>query len=495
MILAHSFRCALLGGAALLLGAAGQADAASASPSPTPTPTSTLTANACHALTALDISAEIGTPVRILSAQMEGGHCQVEGYANPQITFRLKLPDANWNGKFLEIGNGGMAGSLPANTDAAGSHDPLAAGYAVIVTDGGHRSSPLDATWADHNLPALIDYSFRAVHIAGAVGKALVRHAYGRGPRLAYFVGCSDGGREALMLAQHFPRDFNGIVAGAPSMRMANIYLNLYWMGTHVGDRRPGGPLGPASLILLHKAALDQCAPVSGVSHGNLVHPERCTMDLRPLACKPGGSPGDCLNAADLADARAAYDGPRRADGSVIAPPSAMPGSEAQWGMMAIPAFAAYPFDVYSHIGFGPSPAPGWKGDDLDLDAYPASMAGVETLWSATNPDLRAFRENGGKLLSYMGLADPVGGVMDTIDYYRTVRKLMDGQASTIAFYRLFMIPGMAHCSSGSGAYKIDYLGDLDRWVDQSQPPVRLRGTHPADGDGPAFQDDIAPFE
>lgn len=489
MIAGFPFKHLLLGGCAAILGLCAAAGPALAAPSSLEG--AVLTGSACAALAGADISAEAGTPVQILSARIEGSVCRVEGYANPQVSFRLTLPVENWNGKFLEIGNGGMAGSFPDSARAAGTGDPVAAGYAVIVTDGGHRSSGFDAKWADGNLPALIDYSFRAVHVAGLIGKSLVSRAYGRPARLAYFAGCSDGGREALKLAQQFPTDFDGIIAGAPSMRMAHIYLNLWWMSRHVGAARAKGPLSASKLVLLNKAALAQCASVSGISHGNLVHPERCTVDLKPLACAPGVASDTCLSTDELADARAAYDGPRRADGSAVAPASAMPGSELQWAMMAIPAFASYPLDVYRHIAFGPPPARGWKDGELDLDAYPASMNGVETLWSATNPDLRAFRDNGGKLLSYMGLNDPVGGVMDTLDYYRTTRTLMGGQADTNAFYRLFMVPGMAHCSGGAGAYDIDYLAALDRWVDQKQAPARLHGVHPAGEGSPYFEEAI----
>jgi feruloyl esterase len=492
-MLFRSFKRLLLNGAAATLGLAGLSTAAGADAAPGNTPA--LSAASCAALTGFDFSAEIGVPVQILSAELLGGACRVEGYVNPQISIRLILPASGWNGKMLEIGNGGMAGSFPITMEAAGSGDPIAGGYAVIMTDGGHKSSMLDARWADHNLSALIDYSFRAVHMGSLLGKALVAHAYGRPAQLAYFAGCSDGGREAIMLAQRFPTDFNGIIAGAPSMRMANIYLNLYWMGRHVGARRPGGPMSVATLRLLHTAALKQCSEISGLSHGNLLHPERCTMDLRPLACAPGASGPACLTSTELADASAVYEGPRRSDGSAVGPPSAMPGSELQWVMMANAAFADYPFDVYRHIAFGAPPAPGWKGNEPDLDLYPASMATVEALWSPTNPDLRAFSDNGGKILSYMGLNDPVGGVMDTIDYYRTVRHLMGGPDRTSSFYRLFTIPGMAHCTGGPGAFRIDYLQALDGWVDRGEAPTSLHGEHPEDPGSGAFQEWIKPFE
>lgn len=462
--------------------------------SPPPAPSPELSREMCRALIGQDISEDVGTPVHVISAEIKAATCVVEGVGNPQIRFRLVLPTHNWNGKFLEIGNAAMAGYVSSDYSVAGSANPVARGYAVITTDGGHSSSPVDAKWAENNLAGLIDYSFRAVHMGGRIGKALIRKAYGRPAKLAFFAGCSAGGREALKLAQDFPDDFDGIIAGAPSMRMSNIYLNLYWMGRHVGAAREGGAFRVEALRLLHANAIKQCASVSGLSHGNLVRPERCTVAVDHLACTAGASPSRCLTTREIADAKAVYRGPERRDGSRAAPASALPGSELEWGFMASPMIARYPMDVYRYIAFGAPPAPGWNGDQPDLETYPAAMMSIESLWSATNPDLRAFKARGGKLISYMGWNDPVGGVNDTIDYYRTTRRTMGGKAQTSDFYRLFMVPGMGHCTGGSGAHQIDYLSYLERWVEEDSPPATLRGTHPAaDGQG-SFEEEIPPF-
>ncbi len=480
---------------AVVLSSSSASYGASTASAPAASPAAQLSAETCLGLTRRDVSGDVGTSVQISSAKIDGDTCVVEGIANPQIHFRLILPTRNWNGKILEIGNAAMAGYVPRDFSVSGAANPVASGYAVIVTDGGHSANPLEAKWADQNLPALIDYSFRAVHIGALTGKALVKQAYGLPARLAYFAGCSNGGREALKLAQDFPADFDGIIAGAPSMRMANIYLNLYWMGKNIGAARQGGAFRPEALKLLHANAVKLCSKVSGLSHGNLVHPERCTVTIDHLACSADTSQTNCLTAQEVADAKAAYRGPERRDGSLVAPASALPGSELEWGVMAFPPMARYPLDVYRYIAFGAPPSPGWNGDQPDLETYPAAMMSTESLWSATNPDLRAFKARGGKLLSYMGWNDAVGGVHDTVDYYRTTRRTMGGPAQTSDFYRLFMVPGMGHCTGGSGAYQINYLSYLERWIEEGKPPASLRGKHPAAAGQEAFEEAIPPFK
>ena len=459
---------------------------------------SELTDPGCGALTRADFTRVEDAPGIVLTAVVVAGagelprYCEITGRVWHKVQFRVRLPMAGWNGKLVVLGTGGQAGALPADDPAspvspAGS--AMRQGFATATHNGGHLSGETDAQWSYQDEPALLDYGFRAPHVAGLMARAVVQQAYGRAARRVYFSGCSNGGREALQMAQRYPFDYDGIVAGAPSMRWSELFAHLYWFTNRVGGSRPR--LDADALALLHRYVLARCDRIDGKPDGILDDPRRCRVNLAPITCRPGAS-AECLTPDQASAAREIYDGPRDPAGRRVAYSGAMPGSELVWS--AFPGIGSYPLSVFRYQSFMPAAGPTFVPDEARLSDYVRRSGGSDAVLSATDPDLRRFRDNGGKLLSYMGWNDPIGGIRETIDYHATVERVMGGRAATRDFYRLFMVPGMNHCSGGDGAYQINWLRALDAWVDGHKAPDIVSGYHP-DADGrPAFTSTVSPL-
>lgn len=457
-----------------------------------------VTGGQCEALTRADFSQLQDAPAKITAAKSVDGagdlpsYCEVTGYVWRNVQFRVRLPMTGWNGKLVVFGTGGQAGDfLPDDpkSPVSSSGSALRQGFATATHNGGHVSSQTDALWAYENEPALLDYGFRAPHVAGLVARAVVRQAYGQAAKRAYFSGCSNGGREALQMAQSYPYDYDGIVAGAPSMRWSELFLHLYWFTNRLYGAN--AVLNTDALQLLHRNVLAQCDQADGKLDGILDDPRKCQVDLAPITCKPGAA-ANCLTPAQAKAAREVYDGPRDPAGQRVAYSSAMPGSELVWDDFA--GIESYPPSVLRYQSFMPAAGGGLVPDESSLADYARRSGGSDAIISANNPDIRRFRDNGGKLLSYMGWNDPLGGVRETIDYYSTVERVMGGRKATQDFYRLFMVPGMNHCSGGDGASQIDWLAVLDAWVDGHKAPDTITGYHP-DADGkPTFSRTVSPL-
>lgn len=209
-------------------------------------------------------------------------------------------PVSGWNGKFEQVGNGSLAGTIPLFAMA----EPLLRGFATAGTDDGHTGAPTDGSWAIGHPEKVIDFGYRAVHETSVQAKAILRGFYGKDPAESYFVGCSDGGREALMEAQRFPADFHGIVAGAP----ANSWTHLVFRGEQ--NQRAmvdtASYIPPGKLAVLQAAALAQCDALDGVKDGLIQNPRACRFDPAVVLCKDADSP-ECLTAAQVEAAKKIY--------------------------------------------------------------------------------------------------------------------------------------------------------------------------------------------
>jgi feruloyl esterase len=489
-------------------------------------PPAALTDAQCEALVQADFSQVEDAPAKVITAKLVAGagdlpgYCEVIGYAWRAVQFRVRMPVTGWNGKLAVFGTGGQAGDFMPDdpkSPVSWSGSALRQGFATAAHNGGHLSSPTDAQWAYQNESAMLDYGFRAPHVAGLAARAVVLRTYGQAARHVYFSGCSNGGREALQMAQRYPYDYDGIIAGAPSMRWSDLFPNLYWFANRMYGSN--AVLDGSALQLLHRYVLDRCDRIDGKLDGILDDPRKCQVDLGPITCRAGASPpgraapgtalpgtatpgapaatvnttaNSCLTPAQARAAREIYDGPRDGGGRPVAHSSAMPGSELVWGTFA--DIARYPVSVFRYQSFMPAAGATFVPDESRLGEYVRRSGGSDAILSATNPDLRRFRDNGGKLLSYMGWNDAIGDVRETIDYYSTVERVIGGREATQEFYRLFMVPGMNHCSGGDGASQIDWLAALDGWVDQRKAPDTITGYHP-DADGkPAFVRTVAPL-
>lgn len=462
-----------------------------------PAPAS-LSPSQCAALAGADLSRVEDAPGSILAAKMVEGaddlpaYCEVEGYAWRTIQFRVRLPTRGWNGKLVVLGTGGQAGGyMPDDpvSPVSPSGSALRQGFATATHNGGHVSSQIDAQWSYHNEPALLDYGFRAPHVAGLIARAVVARAYGLKAKKVYFSGCSNGGREALQMAQRYPYDYDGIIAGAPSMRWSELFLHLYWFTNRVYGSK--AVLDSRALAVLHSHVLRQCDMLDGKADGILDNPLTCKISLAPITCKPG-TIKECLTPEQAKAAQEIYDGPHDPAGKRITYSSALPGSELVWD--DFPGIESYPLSVLRYQSLTPAPGAAFMPDEADIGAYARRSGSSDAIISAINPDIRRFRDNGGKLLSFMGWNDPLGGVRETIDYYSTVERLMGGRQATQNFYRLFMVPGMNHCAGGDGASQIDWLAALDAWVERGKAPDSVTGYHPDASGKPAFERAVTPF-
>lgn len=398
--------------------------------------------------------------------------------ADSNIGIEVWIPvGAAWNGKFVQMGNGGFAGSIAS----ARLKVVAATGYAVAATDNGHRAIGTDAAWALGHPEKIVDFGWRSLKETTDIGKALVRAQKQGGPKTSYFVGCSDGGREALMEAQRFPNDFDGIVAGAPANYMSLLFGN--GAAQQQALSRPGGYLDKAALDLLNGSVLKQCGGEAFVRD-----PAACHFDPGKLQCAAGAS-GGCLTAPQVASAKAIYDGRRDPRTGKIALPGITPGAEAPAG--AWPAWitgpgqekndnaAGYQFamNAFKYFAFQD---PNFDFLKMDLGAeFERGKAKMSPIIDAPNPDLSAFKARGGKLIQYHGWNDPAIPARSSILYYEDVRRTM---GDTSGFYKLYMVPGMLHCGGGPGPGTVDWLATIDSWVADKTAPTGIPANSVANG-------------
>jgi len=403
--------------------------------------------------------------------------------ADSDIRIEVWIPvGAGWNGRYLQVGNGGFAGRTPLRALMAG----VRKGYATAGTDDGHRSltdtDSTDASWAPGHPQRVVDFGWRALKETTDAAKAVLT-AYAGPPKFSYFNGCSDGGREALMEAQHFPADFDGIVAGDP----ANDWTHLQAAGAIAQSAllHQESLVSLAKLPALQAAARKACADETGM----IENPLTCHFDPGVLLCR-GVETDQCLTAPQIAALRVQYVGARDAHGALIVP-GLEPGAEAEpggWGPWVIGDVAGgqpsldwkFNHNFFADVVYGRA-----HYDLRDFD-YERDMPAIETTFApvlnAVSPTMAAFKARGGKLIQYHGWADPAISPRASVGYFLTVQSRMGDTAS---FYRLFMAPGMLHCTGGPGPNAADWQGAISAWVEQGQAPDRINAVKFV-GDNPA---------
>jgi feruloyl esterase len=406
--------------------------------------------------------------------------CRVAGFSAPtsdsHISFEVWLPAAaTWNGKFEFVGNGGFTGAIGYPALMTG----LKRGYAVASTDTGHTTA--DEAWALDHPEKLVDWSYRAVHESTVDSKMVVQSYYGKAPKLSYWNGCSTGGKQGLTEAQRYPDDFDGIVAGAPANFITHLQAwTIYqsWVALKDGIEAPSY-IPPAKYPVLHKAVLDACDAKDGVADGVIEDPMRCHFDPKTIQCQGPDAP-TCLTAPQVKTAQLIYAGPKFADGKQIFP-SYEPGSELAWGAMAGgPAPASIGDGFFKFMVFKD---PNWDFRTLDVnrDTQKADHD-LASVVNATDPNLKAFRDHGGKIVMYHGWIDQAIAPENSVNYYNSVVKVMGGQDKTQQFLRLFMVPGMMHCAGGVGPNTFDALGAVEQWRENNTPPTKIIATHSTKG-------------
>lgn len=473
----------------------------------------------------LDVRSLTLTRAEVAENSVDGSsYCYVRGIISPAIHFHAQLPlPENWNGRFLQWGDGGKDGDL----DYADHR--VAEGYAVTNSNMGHDNGvEPGASFAFNNRQAEIDFGYRAVHLTVVAGKRLVQEYYGRPHDFSYFEGCSQGGRQGFMSAQRFPGDFDGIVAGAPAFNYQGLNAAGTWnlqrvfrdqlVGNLAVDTDGDGVVDSLNLVyLLHEKVLQKCDASDGVRDGIVSDPLSCNFDpsleLSDSMCPASASSDSCFTQAQLQTIEDLYNGPRDSQGRQVYP-GKMFGSELRWPGYYIP---------WEGNDMGPSKLMGVAGDHMnylfyeedpgmavpdvrDVDYKPNTTAVIpefhwidwdindffsgkgdlmKSITDANDPNLSRFlMDQGGKMLIYHGLVDTLIVATDTINYYNDmVDSTFNGNMADAQDHaRLYLAPGVGHCRGGPGPDTWDKLVPLVDWVENGAAPESITATHSTNG-------------
>ena len=395
-------------------------------------------------------------------------HCRLAGVIGTEIKFSLLMPDV-WNHKFLMGGGGGFVGSVQNQAQFV-----VNAGYATAGTDTGHTGGTTDATWALNNDERRVNFGYLAVHRTAETSKAILRDYYGANETRAYFSGCSNGGRQALMEAQRYPDDFDGIVAGAPAADFTGIGAQF------IKDVRAQFPdpknltplLLPETMRAVAAQVLEKCDALDGVKDGVMDDPRQCKVDVSTITG---------LSAAQQAALKTIY-APTRAGGETVFPgqpfggegelagwPAWISGAAPRDGQPAGPSLRfAFGTQLFKYLILND---PDWDYTKYDLSTWKADAKRAASFLNATSPDLSAFKRKGHKLLLWHGWADAGLSPLATIKYYDEVQardpKLDD-------YVKMFLMPGVLHCGGGAGPDNADWAEAIDGWVESGKAPARI---------------------
>jgi feruloyl esterase len=444
----------------------------------------------CSDLSAVDVSAAVGAKTTIdsvmpITRDKPAPYCQVRGTIAPAIKFEVRLPLTGWTQRFVQTGCGGLCGDLNIRLGNADGCIPAQRGEFVLAsTDMGHSGSP-DGQWGK-SYSARIDFAYRGVHLTAVAAKALIEKYYGQKARYSYFAGCSDGGREALMEAQRYPQDFNGITAGAPAMNFTTQNTFYHgWNARQNTDAAGHAILTADKLPILHQAVLMQCDAADGLKDGLISDPVNCHVKVDQIQCRAGQQAATCLTAEQVHVAEEIYLGAHDAAGHHLVISGPLPGSELNWAGVYVPppgqdsAMSGMISEgTIKYLAYDPNPAPSFRLADFKFDAANfAATTRLHGLYDATDPDLSAFAMTGGKLILWHGLADPHISPLNTIAYYGAMQRVLGGDQVN-EFARLFLFPGGAHCGGGEGPFDMDLMSAIMAWVESARAPAVIIASH-----------------
>ena len=418
----------------------------------------------------------------VINAGTETEHCWVDAMIRPNIRFGASLP-ADWNGRFVMRGGGGYAGQQPVK----GRDDPLRdRGYVTASTDTGHDAAryPL-ASFAYNNRDGEIDYAYRAVHLTAVAVKELIAEHYGRPAEYDYWLGCSTGGRQGLMSAQRFPEDFDGIVAGAPVLDFTSTQIGGVWFSQALREN----PVSLDKIVRVGEAIYAACDRLDGLEDGLIDDPRQCAFDPWTDYPQCGAEDGvACLTEGESAALAKIYGGvvsrgepylpgqPLGAElGDPLRPPAVRTSGWSRWFVDpagGTPLLETLGVSFMRYMAFERDD-PEWQLEQFDWDEDPYRMDAIRRILDATDPDLRRFRDAGGKMITYHGWSDTALNPLMAVNYYEDVLAQTPEAAD---FYRLFMVPGMFHCAGGRGINRVDAFPDLVAWVETGRAPGRLVG-------------------
>jgi len=272
------------------------------------------------------------------------------------------------------------------------------------------------------------------------------------------------------MEAQRYPEDFDGIIAGAPAIN--RTFHSIWWMSVAAAALKDKESLiPPAKLDALSKAVLNTCDARDGLKDGLLADPRQCRFDPSTLLCRAGDAQ-DCLTSPQVETVKKIY-GPLKTKTSDVVFPGMEPGSERFWrfliGGPEPPNMVLNGFKYVIHE----DPTWDWRTFDVNREL---ALNEKFVPFDAINPDIRAFKDRGGKLLIYHGWSDNLIPPENSINYYSSVLAKMGSRQSD--WLRLFMVPGMYHCNGGPGPNQMNWIGALERWRESGIAPDQITGAH-----------------
>ncbi len=461
----------------------------------------------CRSLSSLKLDEAVSVTAAVMPAtDTAPAHCRVSGVLSPEIGFEVNLPE-RWNGRLYMIGNGGLAGEQPDGPGRAAQRAAaLAHGFVMVSTDTGHDATKgAPGTFVLRNPQTAIDYAYRAVHLTATTAKRIVAAYYEMPVERAYFNSCSNGGRQGLVEAQRFPDDFDGIVANAPWVDQTGFTIGAIWNQRALDE----APLSAEKLALVANRVMQKCDAVDGLADGLIDDPRNCSFDpARDVqSCVAGTDSPSCLTSAQARTFAKIYGGPVSGGKQVF--PGYMPGSEALvpgpngtptsgWTNLIVPGRPdAKPADfglaeaTMRYLVFAP-PKPDYDYRSFDFDRDVGLLDRWGKTVNATNPDLGSFRMRGGKLIMTYGWADQVLQPLAGVHYYE--QAVAKNGPQTPDFLRLFMVPGMTHCSGGVGPDQYDAVSAIVDWVEQGKAPDSIVARKIVGGDTVARSRPLCPY-
>jgi hypothetical protein len=411
--------------------------------------------------------------------------CRVLGLIQPEIKFEVALP-SSWHGRLLMMGNGGYAGENLDFVGRAMTRDSaVSSGFAFTQTNTGHdaEGEPLGAFAI--SAQKLLDYAFRAVHVTVDTAKRVTAAYYGIPPRRSYFLGCSTGGRQGLMAAQRFPNDFDGISSGAPVLDFVSTQVNY----VPIMQAMAKAPVSENKLKVVGKIVYALCDEKDGLKDGLIEDPRRCGFkpSMHLPRCSSSGDAPDCFTDGQIQSLETLYSDQyikgqkvfkgwpvgAEAEGLIAVAPGVMIDGKVGWDRWLVRSDQPPDFKQFSEAFFRylaePKKKPNLELSELDFERNPPRLDWIRETLNATDTDLSAFRDHGGKLLMWFGWADPALNPLMGIEYFEAAARKMG--AGMPRFFRLYMLPGVFHCWGGVGCDSLPRLATLINWVEGGKAP------------------------
>jgi len=406
-------------------------------------------------------------------------HCKVLGQIGKEIHFELLLPD-EWNGRFAMGGGGGFVGSIQNTANFS-----LNQGFATSGTDTGHKANGIKADWALNDMERQLNFGHMAIHRTAEVSKVLIFNFYCADPEYSYFIGCSRGGGQAMMEAQRYPEDFDGIVAMAPAFNWPEIAAEFVQnaKALYPNPQNLDTPtLTKYNQRLLQEAVLEACDAVDGLEDGIITDPRDCDFDPDNLPICPEGNPGgDCFTEEQIQTIKTIYAGVT-IDGKEIYPGFPLGGENRgggwnNWIVGPEPSLKPLKFpslqfgfgtEIFKYLVFND---PDWDYSSYNYSDYFKDTEYTGSYLNADNPDYSAFKNSGGKILFMHGWEDPALSALATIDHFESILQVHPDADS---FTKLYLLPGVLHCGGGPGPDQVDWLTIIRDWVERGEAPNRI---------------------